>query len=191
MKLKELSKNKYGKLTVIHEYKYRYSNGRSCRKLKCLCDCGKITNPVKEKVVCGKTQSCGCGQEEMRKSLGKKMMLPLFQASINEVFNVYKNSAIKRGFAFELNMEEFIDIVTRECIYCGDSLTNEHNKPFNNGNFLYTGIDRYDNEKGYIKSNCVSCCSVCNRMKTNMSVDDFKNKIIKIINNSNVWERTA
>lgn len=183
--------NKYNLLTVVEEYKTRTKSGVSQRRLKCLCDCGNTTDVEKSKVIHGITKSCGCIQKEMRKNLGKINILPKYQASINEVFNVYKHSAMKRGFIFELRKDEFVDIVTKECIYCGDKLTNEHNKPFNNGNFLYTGIDRYDNEKGYIKSNCVPCCSVCNRMKTNMGVQEFKNRIIKIIQNVDIWERTA
>lgn len=191
MQLKKLSRNKYGKLTVIREYRSRYSNGRPCRRLECLCDCGKITNPIKEKVVNGLTKSCGCDQKEMRKNLGKRVSLPKSQASINEVFNVYKRSATKRGFSFDLSKEEFIEIATKECIYCGDKLTNTHKKLHNNGDFSYTGIDRYDNKKGYEKENCVPCCSVCNRLKTDMSIKDFKNKIVSILNRSDVWERTA
>ncbi len=182
---------KYNKLTIVEEYKTRTKQGRSQRRFKCLCDCGKMTDVEKSKVVGGVTKSCGCIQKEMRNNLGKMNILPKYHASINEVFNVYRNSAIKRGFSFELNREEFVDIVTKECIYCGDKLTNKHYRSLNNGNFLYTGIDRYDNEKGYIKGNCVPCCSVCNRMKTNMGIQDFKNRIIKIINNVSAWERTA
>jgi len=182
---------KYGKLTIVEEYKTRTKTGRSQRRLKCLCDCGNITDVEKAKVVGGITKSCGCVQKEMRKNLGKSRMLPKYQASINEVFSVYRKSAIKRGFIFQLNREEFLNIITRECIYCGDKLTNTHVKPFNNGNFSYTGIDRYDNNRGYVKDNCVPCCEKCNRMKTNMSIEDFKNQIMKIINNVDVWQRTA
>ena len=87
--------------------------------------------------------------------------------------------------------EEFIERATKECMYCGDKLTNTHKKLHNNGDFSYTGIDRYDNKKGYEKENCVPCCSVCNRLKTDMSIKDFKNKIVSILNRSDVWERTA
>lgn len=182
---------KYNKLTILEEYKIRTKAGRSQRRFKCLCDCGKTTDVEKAKVINGITKSCGCIQDEMRKNLGKSRMLPKFQASINEVFNVYKRSAIKRGLVFNLKKQEFVTIITKACVYCGDRLTNTHRKKCNNGNFSYTGIDRHDNSKGYIKDNCVPCCSVCNRMKTNMSVEDFKNKIIKIINNFDVWQRTV
>ena len=43
--------------------------------------------------------------------------------------------------------------------------------------FLYNGIDRKDNNIGYIIENCVSCCGICNRMKMDMSYDDFLNHI--------------
>jgi 5-methylcytosine-specific restriction endonuclease McrA len=31
--------------------------------------------------------------------------------------------------------------------------------------FLYSGIDRKDNEKGYTEENCVPCCKRCNGIK--------------------------
>ena len=34
-------------------------------------------------------------------------------------------------------------------------------------NRSYCGIDRVDNDIGYILSNCVSCCSNCNDIKSN------------------------
>lgn len=44
------------------------------------------------------------------------------------------------------------------------------------------GIDRIDSTKGYSADNCVPCCSKCNRMKLDHSIEDFKNHISKIYN---------
>ena len=52
-------------------------------------------------------------------------------------------------------------LFTRACFYCRIPAS-----PFN-------GVDRYDNELGYTVENCVPCCTRCNRMKSDMSVDDF------------------
>jgi hypothetical protein len=42
------------------------------------------------------------------------------------------------------------------------------------------GIDRINNKIAYIIKNCVSCCSVCNFMKRDISKDVFINKCIEI-----------
>lgn len=191
MKFKELSKDKYGKLTVIREYRSRYANGRPCRKLECLCDCGKTTHPVKEKVIGGKTKSCGCSQDEMRRNLGKMNMLPIGQSSINQVFEVYKKSAKIRGYEFLLSKDDFIRISTQPCIYCGDLLSNELKRDGANGSFRYTGIDRYDNLIGYTIDNSIPCCKICNRVKTDMTTDFMYKHLSKMIANSHLWQRTA
>jgi hypothetical protein len=44
----------------------------------------------------------------------------------------------------------------------------------------YNGIDRVDSTKGYFNENVVSCCKVCNRAKSNLSLDEFKEWISKV-----------
>jgi hypothetical protein len=46
--------------------------------------------------------------------------------------------------------------------------------------YTYSGIDRLDNNIGYVSGNCVPCCSVCNYAKRDMTVDQFKNWIKRI-----------
>jgi hypothetical protein len=69
-------------------------------------------------------------------------------------FKQYFTSAVKRGYPFELTIEEFTFLVTKPCYYCGY---------FKKGEVV--GIDRFDNEQGYILSNCRPCCEECNHMK--------------------------
>ena len=49
---------------------------------------------------------------------------------------------------------------------------------------MVNGIDRIDSSKGYVFDNCVPCCKHCNIMKMTMTIDEFINKIKKILN---VW----
>ena len=67
--------------------------------------------------------------------------------------------------AFELTSEEFENIITQNCHYCGQT-----------GH----GIDRIDSSKGYTKTNTVPCCTKCNMMKHTYSQDDFLSHIKKI-----------
>ena len=39
--------------------------------------------------------------------------------------------------------------------------------------FIYTGIDRMDNDLGYTTENTVPCCTTCNMLKGTMPYDDF------------------
>jgi hypothetical protein len=47
------------------------------------------------------------------------------------------------------------------------------------GYYIYNGIDRLNKNKGYIIQNCVSCCKICNRAKSDMTY----NKWLKYLKN--------
>jgi hypothetical protein len=72
----------------------------------------------------------------------------------------YKNAAKSRGFEFNLTLKEFSSFWQKPCTYCGAEIKT-------------IGIDRIDSSKGYYMENCVSCCCICNRMKTNYTTKDF------------------
>lgn len=79
---------------------------------------------------------------------------------LNKHKNAYKNNAKNRNLSWELTDEQFFNLVTGKCVYCGQS-------------HKYNGIDRIDSNKGYTIDNCVSCCSWCNTMKLDKSVNEF------------------
>jgi len=83
-------------------------------------------------------------------------------------------------------LEEFRKITQKDCYYCGEKPFGEAKHPAYNGNYIYNGIDRVNSTKGYINSNIVPCCKICNRAKSNMSYEDFLNWIKKISNNLNI-----
>lgn len=82
---------------------------------------------------------------------------------------------------FDLEYTDFEKLINGECYYCGDIKSNKLIKK-NYKPFYYNGIDRVNNEIGYTKENCVSCCEFCNKAKRNITVDEFYNKCYKIVN---------
>lgn len=96
-----------------------------------------------------------------------------YRRSINGRFNNLKGGARKRNLSFEITMDDYVEITVSPCVYCSEITNNR-------------GIDRVDNNIGYIKSNCASCCHRCNMMKREMSVKDFLNQIQKICNRFSV-----
>lgn len=83
--------------------------------------------------------------------------------------HVRKKSVLNQS-KFNLTFEEFLEIVKQPCFYCGDTTSN--------------GIDRVDNNKGYISGNMVSCCKVCNFGKRDMNKEKFFEWIKKVYNYS-------
>ena len=84
-------------------------------------------------------------------------------------FYRYKNKAKARKISFSLNLEDFSHIFEpKKCFYCGK-----------NKNVLFT-IDRKNNNKEYIKSNCVLACWKCNSLKSDYTSQHIKPILLRI-----------
>ena len=104
---------------------------------------------------------------------------PDIQVEINTLISIYKSNARKRDVPFDLTYIQFETLVDSECYFCGDTGGNTLRKRGYN-DYSYTGIDRIDNSVGYLPSNCISCCSWCNRAKNNGTLANFVDKCKKI-----------
>lgn len=82
------------------------------------------------------------------------------KSSIKGQFLTCRRGAMIRHLPFHLTLDEFSLLKTKPCSYCGD-------------NSLPVGIDRINNNEGYIFRNCTSCCFICNRMKCAMPLNHF------------------
>ena len=146
------------------------------------CDCGNEATVSGSQVKNGYSKSCGCLQKE---KASKSNSLPKGAAALKKLLTSYKGGARKRGYFWELSDEEAISLFNNTCYYCNTkpsqifpSMVDRHKF---NGTILYNGIDRVDNNIGYIKGNVVSCCEICNRMKMALSKDFFIAHIKKIL----------
>lgn len=83
-------------------------------------------------------------------------------------FAIYKGGAKQRGIEFRISLEEFKSFVGSPCFYCGSEMN-------------YIALDRVNNDFGYSKENCVSCCTICNLMKRTFSKDIFIEYCLKIV----------
>ena len=84
-----------------------------------------------------------------------KECMKAYHHSLNGRYSTYKTMAKKKQRIFQLSIDEF-DILTKsKCVYCGSIGVN--------------GIDRVDNNIGYVSNNCITCCKICNFMKEDKS----------------------
>lgn len=74
-----------------------------------------------------------------------------------------EGGGIKTKNPFNLTEIECKEYFTSRCHYCGYRYDGE----------VLNGIDRVNNNEGYSKDNCVSCCTMCNMMKRVLSREDF------------------
>lgn len=164
---KDLTGQRFGKLLVIKDTGKNYvsEKGRVCPIFLCRCDCGEEKEISSNSLRAG-SRSCNCSKDGQGRPRGE-----LNQYS--SLMGRYKYEAKTRGYCFELTKEQFFNFVTSSCFYCGAKDTcgwKEYGQIFK-----YNGIDRVDNDVGYVFDNCVTCCKPCNTKKKATN----KNMIVK------------
>ena len=85
----------------------------------------------------------------------------------------FKCTAKARKLIVNLNYDQYKEFICKPCFYCGkESSTIQTN-----------GLDRVNNNIGYLIDNVVSCCLYCNRAKNNSNKTDFIMRTIIIAYN--------
>jgi len=160
--------NIYNKLTVIRRVDERTEN--NLVQWLCKCECGG------EKIVAGKylasgaIKSCGC--------LANK--LPKGESAFNVKYGKHKYTTNKRELECNLSSDQFRDITSQNCHYCGSTPSQVTKNQNNNGDYISNGVDRVNNDRGYYVDNVVPCCAPCNYAKRNMTYNEFKAHIARI-----------
>lgn len=156
-KIKDITGNRYGKLVVIHK---DISDKKGVRWF-CKCDCGNYKTVASRHLIGGNTQSCGCNKIESALKRRKKDGV----VSLDHLYMSYKRRAETKGYGFSLSKEEFKDLVDKPCFYCGSPPSREHKAKGATSAYICNGIDRVDNNLGYVVNNVVPCCKYCNIAK--------------------------
>ena len=92
-----------------------------------------------------------------------------------------KQNAKQQGYDHDLTQEyiqQLLDEQHGKCKYTGVLLENDRKDKL-----TYPTIDRIDSSKGYIQGNVCICTWYANTMKSNLSIEQFKEFITKIYNN--------
>lgn len=171
--VRDITGQRFGKILVI---KSLGMDKKRNAKWECQCDCGKRFAIFGSALTNAGVKSCGC--------VPRGPSLPYGESYFNRVYYRYVKSAKNRNLPFELSKETFREMISRNCYYCNKSPEYREYKNYNkNGGIIFNGIDRVDNNKGYIKDNVVACCEQCNRIKLNYTLDEFLTKTKDIYEN--------
>lgn len=182
----------FGELTVIKKVpKPPNFTGHGAYWL-CRCSCGKevirrwdylldVAKKNKHGITCG----CGLSKYMRRDDRVYALQLNLYQSCVQRKANLKEDSNNLISF------DEFKNLISSPCVYCGggfDNYKKDRRRTKNKGLvtptvLYYTGIDRIDSTKGYIKDNCAPCCFTCNHAKTNMPKEEFYSWIKKVYTN--------
>lgn len=137
------------------------------------CSCGAVFQKLKYKPYTEAVQDMKCAT-----CRGKDRMQP-YQAE-RQILRRVRDDAKARDLTFEIDIEWFVNTIHLPCHYCGSVDMNSSQVSLNHSDgssfktsYRYNGVDRMDNSIGYLESNCVPCCFVCNRAKREMGYDEF------------------
>lgn len=146
----------FGRLTVLR---------RSARSVRgavlwtCLCKCGQVVDVRGNHLRRGATRSCGCLQT---------LRGTAFRSRVCQ----YKNVASKFGRTWSLSEAEAFALFKQNCEWCAAPPANVA-KAKCGETFVYNGLDRRDNGRGYEIGNVVPCCARCNTAKSDMTIAEW------------------
>lgn len=171
----DLTNRRFGNWLVLRKAR----SGKNGFSWICRCNCGKeveILGHSLRKEHSKRCRDCFLASIRLEKGLSSK----------RRVYSKYRRKALKNNLIFNLSFEEFEKLTSLDCFYCGDKPNNYcvGNRAY--GGFTYQGIDRMDNDKGYVLSNVVPCCKACNMAKKTTSFSEFVSWIKKLAFNK-VW----
>lgn len=100
-----------------------------------------------------------------------------YSIQVSDRVRSLKFNAEKRGLEWVLTDDQAALLVMSPCAYCGDQGSLE--KP--------VGIDRVDNDRGYLLDNAVACCTMCNFGKRHYTVEKFIEWVTRVVNHSSAF----
>jgi len=183
----EMIGKKFNRFTVLSEAapdKFTDDDGNKITLLMylCRCDCGVEKIVKGSRLRSGATKSCGCWSKEVALSKIPKMI----QKSTK--YDPYQSLAVKvwkKHYDDDgLSFNDFMHLCQQNCHYCGQETYNHlKNK---NIIFSYNGLDRIDSNLGHTLDNCVPCCIICNRGKSNQPYQQAIEWMRRLANNFNI-----
>ena len=101
----------------------------------------------------------------------------LAPSGVRALYLHYVQQARVRKKTFDLTEEQVGLLVSSVCRYCGQVPSAVFA-----GKYVYTGIDRLNNDLGYSWSNCGPACKVCNRAKGQQTEAEFLSWVRRVVN---------
>lgn len=186
----DLTGKNFGKLVVIERVSMFKGKKPIKPHWKVQCACGVEKTVRGSDLTCNKILSCGCYMRQMTSTRVKKSNPQLI--TINYVIGYYRRNARQKQLPFELSDNRCVELFQNNCYYCERppcktaNIYNHRkrtsfitNDVYNTYTFIYNGIDRVDNNSGYVEipGQCVSCCSFCNNAKLDLNQVDWNLQI--------------
>jgi hypothetical protein len=141
-----------------------------CTKLrKCIVCREKISNET--------NSSNMCDLHALKKSEYDRNRIRDDTSTNHHRIKEYVKNSKRRDLIFDLTYDLTLSLLLKKCTYCGiyESAVNKYGEAYSP-----MGIDRKDNNIGYLTDNVVTSCKVCNRLKYTHTYDDFFTYLLNI-----------
>lgn len=150
---------------------------------QCTCLCGNKKEILMSSILRGYTLSCGCNYDSCyKRGINSPNWSGIGTMSGNH-FSIIKNGAKKRGMLFALTKEYIWSLYEKQgkrCIFTNVEIffgsTDDRSQ-------TTASLDRIDNNVGYIEGNVQWVHKDINRMRCDMTVDNFINACRLVSNN--------
>jgi hypothetical protein len=87
-------------------------------------------------------------------------------------FAAGRKRAKVKNYIWDISKEDYVTIISNSCYYCCKSLSEEKG----------VSLDRIDNNLGYLLTNVLPCCGICNKTRSNIfTVDETKVMITALL----------
>jgi len=186
----------FGDLTVICPApNIIYKTSKAVQWL-CKCSCGNEILISASCLLNKKRPRISCGCKNFTKTHGNQKFEDPKIVSYKALIKRYRMSAKDKtkNISWSLTEDQAIQLFNGNCFYCGSSpistynvyktkagrFTTQHVDRAKKAEIQYNGIDRIDSSLGYEISNVVSCCTICNFAKNELSLEDFYKWIEKL-----------
>ena len=182
----DLTGMQFGELTVLKRAESRTYKGKPVTMWFVRCTCGKETEVFGFNLRNSNTKSCGsCSYSaELRWKKGRTWKwdhhLPPGRITRNATLKSYQRAAKSRKLVWAMTEETFDRLTSEPCHYCGAPPSNRRQQTGDPAPFIYSGIDRVQNDDGYVDGNVVPCCRICNRAKSDLPYADWLTYLIRI-----------
>jgi hypothetical protein len=105
-----------------------------------------------------------------KKGLAESRKLDPEIALRNQILSGYRTDAKRHGREWSLSDEEYYHLTSSACKYCDSPPAIRVQRGLQ---IAYSGIDRINNDRGYVSDNVVACCETCNYAKRAMTQKEF------------------
>jgi len=103
-----------------------------------------------------------------------------YSASFNALYESYKRRAARDGRKFDISKKDFWHLTSQPCIVCAAPPAQGKSKRYKNS-YLYNGLDRRNSKGDYVLGNVVSCCGEHNRIKSDLTYEEFFKHCLAVV----------